>query len=164
MRINKIIIWCEKIDLQTNSLNQFFKEMYGDLPGEFVCGYCMGLKELKPLWNDHAPLNNGHFLLSPRWLLYRGWSTVSRILNHVQHCCTVVNRPLRAVDGSCTQNKPSTLLTVNIYFLALNQRWVSEEQGENETVIPWVTCSPLGPSLSFASAIFYKKIKQNPFI
>ena len=96
--------------------------------------WILGLKELKPLCNDHASLNNGHFLLSPppppRWLLYRGWSTVSRILNHVQHCCTVVNRPLRAVEGSCTQNKPSTLLTVHIYFLALNQRWVSEEQGE----------------------------------
>ena len=24
---------------KTNSLNQFFKEMYGDQSGEFVCGY-----------------------------------------------------------------------------------------------------------------------------
>ena len=79
--------------------------------------WILGLKELKPLCNDHASLNNGHFLLSSP-----PPPTVSRILNHVQHCCTVVNTPLRAVDGLCTQNKPSTLLTVNIYFLALNQR------------------------------------------
>ena len=30
-------------DLLSNSLNTFFKEMYGDQFGEFVCGY-QGLK------------------------------------------------------------------------------------------------------------------------
>ena len=30
-------------DLLSNSLNSFFKEMYGDQFGEFVCGY-LGLK------------------------------------------------------------------------------------------------------------------------
>ena len=44
------------------------------------------------------------------------------------------------------------LLTVHIYFLVMNNRSVSEEQGDNE-----LTCSPLGPSLSLASAILYKK-------
>lgn len=66
----------------------------------------------------------------------------------LMHCY----RPLRAVDGSCAQNKPSALLTVHIYFLVMNNRWVSGEQGDNE-----LTCSPLGPSLSLASAILYKK-------
>ena len=32
--------YVKSFDLQTNSLNQFFKEMYVDLAGEFVCGYC----------------------------------------------------------------------------------------------------------------------------
>ena len=34
-------------DLLTNSLNSFFKEMYGDQFGEFVCGY-WGLKGFSP--------------------------------------------------------------------------------------------------------------------
>ena len=33
----------KSFDQQTNSLNQFFKEMYEDQSGEFVFGYC-GLK------------------------------------------------------------------------------------------------------------------------
>ena len=33
----------KSFDLQTNSLDQFLKEMYGDQSGEFVCGY-RGLK------------------------------------------------------------------------------------------------------------------------
>ena len=33
----------KSFDQQTNSLNQFFKEMYVDQSGEFVFGYC-GLK------------------------------------------------------------------------------------------------------------------------
>ena len=33
----------KSFDQQTNSLNQFFKEMYEDQTGEFVFGYC-GLK------------------------------------------------------------------------------------------------------------------------
>ena len=33
----------KSFDQQTNSLNQFFKEMYDDQSGEFVFGYC-GLK------------------------------------------------------------------------------------------------------------------------
>ena len=33
----------KSFDQQTNSLNQFFKEIYGDQSGEFVFGYC-GLK------------------------------------------------------------------------------------------------------------------------
>ena len=33
----------QSFDQQTNSLNQFFKEMNGDQPGEFVFGY-YGLK------------------------------------------------------------------------------------------------------------------------
>ena len=79
-----------------------------------------------------------------------------QIIKNSQPCPTLLHcyRPLRAVDGSYAQNKPSALLTVRIYFLVMNNRWVSEEQGDNE-----LTCSPLGPSLSFASAIFYKKKK-----
>ena len=38
-----MITWWENFDQETNSLNQFFKEMYGDQSGEFVFGYC-GLK------------------------------------------------------------------------------------------------------------------------
>ena len=34
-----MITWCESFDEQANSLNQFFKEMYGDQSGEFVFGY-----------------------------------------------------------------------------------------------------------------------------
>ena len=49
-------------------------------------------------------------------------------------------------------------LTVRIYFLVMNNRWISEEQGDNE-----LTCSPLGPSLSLASAILYKKKKTKFF-
>ena len=29
----------KSVDQQTNSVNQFFKEMYGDQSGEFVFGY-----------------------------------------------------------------------------------------------------------------------------
>ena len=29
----------KNLDLSSNSLNSFFKEMYGDQSGEFVCGY-----------------------------------------------------------------------------------------------------------------------------
>ena len=36
----------------------------------------------------------------------------------LMHCYS----PLRAVDGSRTQNKPSALLTVHIYFLVMNNR------------------------------------------
>ena len=39
MRINKMITKRKIFDLLPNSLNQFFKEMYGDQFGEFVCGY-----------------------------------------------------------------------------------------------------------------------------
>ena len=38
MRINKMITQ-DKIYYEIISLNQFFKEMYGDQFGEFVCGY-----------------------------------------------------------------------------------------------------------------------------
>ena len=31
--------------MQTNSLNQFFKEMYGDQSGEFVFGYFLGVRD-----------------------------------------------------------------------------------------------------------------------
>ena len=79
-----------------------------------------------------------------------------QIIKNSQPCPTLLHcyRTLRAVDGLCAQNKPSALLTVRIYLLVMNNRWVSGEQGDNE-----LTCSPLGPSLSFASAIFYKKKK-----
>ena len=40
MRINKIITKRKIFDLLPNSLNLFFKEMYGDQFGEFVCRYC----------------------------------------------------------------------------------------------------------------------------
>ena len=40
MRINKIITKRKIFDLFSNSLNLFFKEMYGDQFGEFVCRYC----------------------------------------------------------------------------------------------------------------------------
>ena len=44
MRINKVITQEKKcLDLLSNSLNSFFKEMYGDQFGELVCGY-WGLK------------------------------------------------------------------------------------------------------------------------
>ena len=39
MRINKMITKRKIFDLLPNSLNQFFKEMYGDQFGEFVCVY-----------------------------------------------------------------------------------------------------------------------------
>ena len=42
----ELIKWSPKqkcLDLLTNSLNSFFKEMYGDQFGEFICGY-WGLK------------------------------------------------------------------------------------------------------------------------
>ena len=80
-----------------------------------------------------------------------------QIIENSQPCPTMLHcyRTLRAVDGLCTQNKPSALLTVCIYFPVMNNRWISEEQGDNE-----LTCSPLGPSLSLASAILYKKKKK----
>ena len=43
MRINKMITERKIFDMLSNSLNLFFKEMYGDQSGEFVCGY-LGLK------------------------------------------------------------------------------------------------------------------------
>ena len=43
MRINKMINNEKSRDLLSNSLNTFFKEMYRDQFGEFVCGY-WGLK------------------------------------------------------------------------------------------------------------------------
>ena len=43
MRINKMIAERKIFDMLSNSLNLFFKEMYGDQSGEFVCGY-YGLK------------------------------------------------------------------------------------------------------------------------
>ena len=49
-RIWELIKWSTKrkfLDLLSNSLNTFFKVMYGDQFGEFVCGYWMGLKGLK---------------------------------------------------------------------------------------------------------------------
>ena len=39
MRINKMITKRKIFDLLSHSLNQFFKEMFGDQSGEFVCGY-----------------------------------------------------------------------------------------------------------------------------
>ena len=41
MRINKKKCAATRkcFDLLSNSLNKFFKEMYGDQFGEFVCGY-----------------------------------------------------------------------------------------------------------------------------
>ena len=45
-RILELIRWSPKrkcLDLLSNSLNSFFKEMYRDQFGEFVCGY-WGLK------------------------------------------------------------------------------------------------------------------------
>ena len=35
----------KSLDIQTNSLNQFFKEMYGDQSGEFVFGYFLGVRD-----------------------------------------------------------------------------------------------------------------------
>ena len=44
MRVNKMITKEKKcFDLLFNSLNYFFKEMYEDQYGEFICGY-RGLK------------------------------------------------------------------------------------------------------------------------
>ena len=42
-RIDKMILKRKIFDLLSNSLNSFFKEMYGDQFGEFVSGY-RGLK------------------------------------------------------------------------------------------------------------------------
>ena len=39
MRVYKIITREKYLDLLSNSLNSFFKGMYGDQFGEFVCGY-----------------------------------------------------------------------------------------------------------------------------
>ena len=44
MRINELITKRSIFDLLSNSLNQLFKEMYGDQSGEFVCRY-WGLKD-----------------------------------------------------------------------------------------------------------------------
>ena len=41
MRINKMRKYFDRL---SNSLNTFFKEIYGDQFGEFVCGY-WGLKD-----------------------------------------------------------------------------------------------------------------------
>ena len=73
MRINKMITQVAKkgLDLLSNSLNSFFKEIYGDQFGEFVCGY-WGLK-VKPLYNSH-------FLLSPRRPLWRGSTELRPLL------------------------------------------------------------------------------------
>ena len=43
MRINEMITKRKIFDLLSNSLNLFFKKMYADQSGEFVCGY-LGLK------------------------------------------------------------------------------------------------------------------------
>ena len=43
IRINKMITKRKYLDLLSNSLNTFFKKMYRDQFGEFVCGY-WGLK------------------------------------------------------------------------------------------------------------------------
>ena len=45
MRINKMISNRKIFDLLPNSLNYFFKKMYGDQFGEFVC-WILGLKGL----------------------------------------------------------------------------------------------------------------------
>ena len=45
-KLGELIKWSPKrkyLDLLSDSLNHFFKEMYGDQFGEFVCGY-WGLK------------------------------------------------------------------------------------------------------------------------
>ena len=47
----------KSFDQQTNSLNQFFKEMYGDQFGEFVFGY-WGLKGYNHAW--HPPILEAH--------------------------------------------------------------------------------------------------------
>ena len=39
MRINKMITKAKVFDLNSNTLNYFFKEMYGYRFGEFVFGY-----------------------------------------------------------------------------------------------------------------------------
>ena len=39
MRINKMTTEEKCFDLLSNSLNSFFKEIYRDQFGEFVCGY-----------------------------------------------------------------------------------------------------------------------------
>ena len=42
IRLCELIKWSPKrkcLDLLSNSLNSFFKEMYGDQFGEFMCGY-----------------------------------------------------------------------------------------------------------------------------
>ena len=39
MRIKKMITKEKYLDRIPNSLNSFFKEMYGDQFGELVCGY-----------------------------------------------------------------------------------------------------------------------------
>ena len=44
MRVNKMITKEKCFDLLLNSLNLFFKEMYEDQYGEFICGH-WGLKD-----------------------------------------------------------------------------------------------------------------------
>ena len=48
MRINKMITQEKRFDLLSNSLNTFFKEIYRDQFGEFVCGY-WGLNKCVPI-------------------------------------------------------------------------------------------------------------------
>ena len=40
-------------DLYSKSLNLFFKEVYGDQSGDFVCGY-WGFKGITPLMGRHV--------------------------------------------------------------------------------------------------------------
>ena len=55
MRINKMISTRKIFDLLPNSLKEFFKEMYGDQFGEFVCGYCeLRVEHAMPYMTFHS--------------------------------------------------------------------------------------------------------------
>ena len=51
MRIHKMITKRKIFDLLSTSLNLFFKKMYADQSGEFVCGY-LGLRVKKIICNN----------------------------------------------------------------------------------------------------------------
>ena len=76
MRINKMITKRKIFDLLSNSLNQFFKEMYGDQSGElyvdigacrvncytFTVSYCFKIT-VKPRFIKGQPLNMDNSLI-----------------------------------------------------------------------------------------------------
>ena len=49
-------------DIQTNSLNHFFEEMYEDQSGEFVFGYYIEVKGVKLVQQNFMQISKDNFL------------------------------------------------------------------------------------------------------